>query len=277
MHQKLRIKPDCKRKQLDKYYTKPEVVERCLVALQEANLMCKYDCVIEPSAGGGAFCKTLRTIFPNAENIAMDIEPEGNNIIQQDWLNYQLPREYDSVLVVGNPPFGQYHKLSTKFLQHALFFSSVQTIAFILPNVYKKHTRQRILPFDWRIVSITELGDKCFTLGDEDYHVPSSFFVFDKSLGTDLRVDPRQYTETSDFRFGDKNDFDIFVFGAAPNRITKNPQPNNRGYYLKSKIKTEKLMDNIKRMDWRGNSCASGGVYWLTKHEFLEQYIEHHG
>ena len=53
-----------------------------------------------------------------------------------------------------------------------------QTIAFVLPNVYRKHTRQKILPYNWRIVSITELGRDCFTLEGKEYHVPASFFIF---------------------------------------------------------------------------------------------------
>lgn len=277
MHQKLRIIPSCKQKQLDKYYTKPAVVTRCLAALQAAELMREYDCIIEPAAGAGAFCQPLRAAFPAAAHIAMDIAPDHADIMRRDWLHYQIPHTYRSVLVVGNPPFGQYHKLSTQFLQHALLFGNVKTIAFILPQVYKKHTRQKILPYDWRIASITELGDHCFTLREKGYHIPSSFFVMDRSAGVDLRVNPYRYTETNDFKFGNKNDFDIFVFGAAPNRITKTPRPNNRGYYLKSKIAVDELARNLRNVTWRGNSCASGGVYWLTKYEFLEQYIAHHG
>ena len=182
---------------------------------------------------------------------------------------------YRCVLVIGNPPFGRYHNLSSKFISHALSFSNVQTIAFVLPNVYRKHTGQRILPYNWRIVSITALGRNCFTLEGKAYHVPASFFIFDKSEGKDLRVDPDARTETNDFKFSNKDDFDIFVFGASPKRI-KVPTSNNRGYFLKSKIPVEALISKIKAVDWNGNSCANGGVYWLTKFEFLEQYIKCH-
>jgi len=97
--------------------------------------------------------------------------------------------------------------------------------------------------------------------------------VFYKSAGKDLRVNPDRYTETKDFTFGSKDNFDIFVFGVSPTKVITDPQPNNKGYYLKSKIPVNELINKIQRIKWMGNSCASGGVYWLTKYEFLEQYI----
>ena len=255
---------------LDKFYTKQEVVERCLDEIHK--LPYTYDCVIEPSAGDGAFYKNIE----HETIIAIDIAPQHDEIMKVDWFNYKISEDYERVLVIGNPPFGQYQKLSSKFISHAISFRNVQTIAFILPDVYRKHTRQKILPYNWRIVSITALGRDCFTLEGRDYHVPASFFIFDKSQGEDLRVDPDAYTETSDFKFTNRDDFDIFVFGASPKRITKNPTPNNRGYFLKSKIPVEDLITRIQEVDWNGNSCANGGVYWLTKYEFLEQYIKCH-
>ena len=255
---------------LDKFYTKQGVVSRCLDEVHKLPYI--YDCVIEPSAGDGAFYKNIE----HDTKIGIDIDPQHDEIIKGDWFNYNISEDYERVLVIGNPPFGQYQILSSKFISHAISFSNVQTIAFILPDVYKKHTRQKVLPYNWRIVSITELGRDCFTLEEKDYHVPASFFIFDKSEGKDLRINPNAYTETNDFRFSNKDDFDIFVFGASPKRITKNPTPNNRGYFLKSKIPVEDLISRIKAVDWNGNSCANGGVYWLTKFEFLEQYIKCH-
>lgn len=268
MHQNHRKSPDTIDKALDKYYTKTEVVRQCLEKVAE--LPHEYDLIIEPSAGEGAFFDEIS--HPN--KIGIDIHSRREKFLKLNWLDFKVDSEFKKVLVIGNPPFGQYHKLSSAFISHALSFRNAQTIAFILPNVYQKHTRQKILPADWRIVSILELDRNSFVLEGKDYHVPASFFVFDRSEGEDLRVDPNLYESTSDFEFSNKHDFDIFVFGAAPKRVIKNPNENNRGYYLKSKIPADELMKKIGSIDWSGNSCANGGVYWLTKHEFLEQYIK---
>ncbi len=268
MHQNRRKKPETTGKALDKYYTKRSIVDLCLQKVEE--LSHSYDLVIEPSAGDGAFYDRLN--FPN--KIGIDIAPQHRDILRKNWLDYQISQTYRSVLVVGNPPFGQYHKLSSAFITHAMSFSNVQTVGFILPNVYRKHTRQKIIPKEWRIASIVELQKNSFVLDGKDYHVPTSFFVFDRSRGEDLRVNPSLFDSTHDFEFSNRQDFDIFVFGASPKHITTNPSDNNRGYYLKSKIPVGELIKKIKRINWTGNSCANGGVYWLTKHEFLEQYIQ---
>ena len=271
MHQNRRKEPVTKGQAFDKYYTKKEVVKKCLEIVR--GMPYEYDLVVEPSAGNGAFYDAID--HPN--KVGIDIEPAHKKVIKADWLQFGIPDKYQRVLVVGNPPFGMYHKLSSAFISHALSFGNVQTIAFILPNVYKKHTRQKILPLTWRIDSITELERYSYVMDGVEQHVPTSFFIFDKSRGTDLRVNPDSYKETDDFTFGDKNNFDVFVFGAAPKRITLDPKPNNRGYFLKAKIPISELIEKIKRVEWNGNSCASGGVYWLTKYEFLDQYIKRYG
>ncbi len=271
MHQLKRLTPKTNGEALDQYFTKATVVQRCLDELGDLS---RYDLVIEPSAGSGAFLNVVK----HKNKIGLDIDPQHEAVVLADWFEYDVQEKYDRVLIVGNPPYGRYHSLSSAFIRRAFSFENVQTIGFILPNVYRKHTRQRILPPHWRIVSITELGRDCFTLNGKDYHVPTSFFVLDQSEGPDLRVrHPRKITGTKDFDFATSEDFDVFVFGASPKRVIVNPVPNNRGYYLKAKVPVSTLIERIKGVDWQGNSCANGGVYWLTKYEFAEQYNRQYG
>ena len=270
MHQLNRIAPATTGEALDQYFTKPEVVRRCLA---ELGSLSRFDLVIEPSAGNGVFLDAIK--HPN--KVGIDIDPQHPDVIQADWFKYEVDEGCGSALVIGNPPYGQYHKLSSAFIRRAMLFHNIHTVAFILPNVYRKHTRQRIIPQYWRIASITDLGRDCFTLDGMDYHVPTSFFVFDKSPGVDLRIKhPSVVTGTRDFDFSDPQDFDVFVFGASPRKVIQSPTPNNRGYYLKSKIPVPLLIERIKNVEWKGNSCANGGVFWLTKYEFVEQYRIRH-
>ena len=87
---------------MDKFYTKQEVVKRCLDEINK--LPYKYDCVIEPSAGDGAFYKNIE----HDTKIGIDIDPQHDEIIEGDWFNYNINEAYECVLVIGNPPFGQY-------------------------------------------------------------------------------------------------------------------------------------------------------------------------
>ena len=139
MHQTLRKIPNTKDKALDKYYTKKKVVRRCLEEVKV--LPYSYDFVIEPSAGSGVFYDEI----DHKNKFGIDIAPQHSEIAKGNWLEYEISHKYECVLIVGNPPFGQYHKLSTAFIRHALSFGNVQTIAFILPNVYRKHTRQKVI------------------------------------------------------------------------------------------------------------------------------------
>jgi len=100
-------------------------------------ILIDYDLVIEPSAGNGAFSRNIK----HNNFIALDIEPENDKIIQQDWFEYK-PNQEGDILVIGNPPFGKRNMLSKKFIQHAMTFA--KTIAFILPDVYNKHTLQSV-------------------------------------------------------------------------------------------------------------------------------------
>ena len=252
---------------LDKFFTRDDVIQRCL---QQVDLA-QYDFILEPSAGNGAFLKYLP-----ATTTAIDIEPDSDAVRQFDYFDYQIPSGYHQALVIGNPPFGVNHQLSAQFLQHSFAMGAVQTVAFILPNVYNKHTRQSIIPADWRIKSITPLPRDSFVYQSQIKHVPCSFFVFDKSAGPDLRIDPRQYVETKDFSFSGKNQaYDFFMFGASPKRIVTQPQPNNRGYFIKVKTSLTQVLANIQNIDWQGHSCAEGGVYWLTKAEIVKQYNDY--
>ena len=269
MHQSRRKEASCALKRLDKYYTKQAVVRKCLQTI----CLDDYDLVIEPSAGAGAFYHAIL----HRNKIGLDISPDHEEIIKGDWLKHQVDGRYKSVLVIGNPPFGKYHSLSKKFIEHSLRFANVKTIAFVLPNVYKKYTRQMIIPTEWRIKHIIPLPRNAFMVGEKDFHMPSSFFVIDKSSGTDLRtLRLTHINEIKDFSFGTRQDYDLFVFGAAPKRVICNATPNNRGYFLKSKIDREELRQRITQIPWQGNSCANGGVYWLNKTEFLEQYLHHY-
>ena len=255
-----------KKQSLDKFYTKVGVAQECLSLLN----MKEYDLVIEPSAGNGSFLNCIN----HKNKIGMDIQPESNDIIQCDWFDYDIPDIYKNVLVVGNPPFGIRNKLSRSFLEHACSFNNVKTIAFILPDVYNKHTHQKYVSKSYRIKCIHKLQKNSFLIGDEEYSVPCSFFIFDKSNGKCLRFNPDQYKETDDWKYGTKNEYDFFVMGAAPNTVKDTPEPNNRGYYIKVKKDKHKIMNNFINGVWNGYSSANGGVAWLTKPELVKMYSE---
>lgn len=257
---------------LDKFYTKVEVVKTLLPEIDFS----PYDLVIEPSAGAGAFSSNI----PHAHVLAMDLEPSAPNIIQQNWFDYKLPENYKNVLVIGNPPFGQRNKLSKSFIEKALSFENVKTIALVLPNVYNKHTNQKIFPKHWKLEKIINLPEDSFLFEGQSYHVPCSFFVWTVfDVQNDLRFDIEKYQHSADFEITlEKEKADFFIMGASP-RVVKaieDVHVNNRGYYLISKIDKKVLKNRFENINWSafGNSSAQGGVSWYTKVELIKVYEE---
>jgi hypothetical protein len=259
----------------DKFYTKTTVVEELIKLINFQ----KYDCVIEPSAGAGAFSKNIL----HKQLISMDLEPDDISIQKQDWFTYKVPTDLKKVLVIGNPPFGVNNNLSVNFIKHALSFENISTIAFVLPNVFNKHTKQKIFPNNWKLVRALPLPFNSFLLNDKEYHVPCTFYIWTKEDSIkDLRFDSQKYQTHPDFQIitsQDKiNQADFYVMGANPATI-KNIQDvsvNNRGYYIKSLIDIEELKNNFKSINWAklGNSSASGGVSWFSKYELNYFYDE---
>ena len=268
------IKLYSKKIENDKFYTKHNISKFCIDAI-DFNI---YDFVIEPSAGAGSFLSQI----PHENKLGIDLYPERDDILEMSWFDYIIPDTYAKVLIIGNPPFGIRNRLSKEFILHSIKFSNVYTIAFILPDVFNKHTLQKIIPEEYRIKSILKLPKNSFEIKGLEYNVPCSFFVFEKSDGLDLRFNPLLYQDTPDWEYGTESDYNFYVMGSSI--VVKDvPEKNNRGYYIK--IKSNKNIDAIKnnfkyliklkklnKLDVY--SSVNGGNFWLTKSEMVRLYLK---
>ena len=115
-----------KKNKNDKFYTKENIAIDLIKLLD----LSRFKTVIECSAGNGSFSNNTR----HDNLIALDIEPENDNIIKMDWFNYN--ESHEDLLIISNPPFGIRNNLSKAFIKHSIKLGA-KTIAFILPNVYK--------------------------------------------------------------------------------------------------------------------------------------------
>jgi len=119
-------------KNLDKFYTHPDVAKKFVNVINDNFSLKDFDLIIEPSAGCGNILKHLPQ-----NSLGLDLEPEGDNIIQQNFFDYESL--YHPLLnniriaCVGNPPFGSgyMNPLAKAFFNHAASFSEL--IAFIVP------------------------------------------------------------------------------------------------------------------------------------------------
>jgi hypothetical protein len=121
-------------KEKDQFFTPNTTAEYCY-SVVEAVLTKYHDSeknytFIEPSAGNGYFLK----ILPIGKRIGLDIEPKFNEIIQQDYLDWN-PIESKKYIVIGNPPFGLRGQLALKFINHSSTFADY--VCFILPQLFE--------------------------------------------------------------------------------------------------------------------------------------------
>lgn len=113
---------------LDQYYTPYETMKYCVDKTLEILKEYKIDNFLEPSAGEGIFSDYL--IEKGYDVIAFDIEPKKDNIIQTDFLTYDI--EYkENRCVIGNPPYGARLNTAQKFYKKSVEIADY--ISFILP------------------------------------------------------------------------------------------------------------------------------------------------
>lgn len=137
---------------LDKYYTSKELATYCVNKVHSIIGKDNISEYIEPSAGGGVFldCLPLNTL-------AYDIEPEDDRIIQQNFLNLDLPYK-EKRLIIGNPPYGARNVLSVQFFKKSIILCDY--IAFILP-ISQLNNNQQMYEFD--LIHSEDLGEREYT------------------------------------------------------------------------------------------------------------------
>jgi len=122
-------------KEKDQFFTNEDTVRYCfdifcktILKYGENYKNFKY---IEPSAGNGSFL----SILPE-DTIALDVEPLGEKIIEQDYLDW-FPKttNEEKYVVFGNPPFGLRGHTALKFINHSYNFADY--VCFILPQLFE--------------------------------------------------------------------------------------------------------------------------------------------
>jgi hypothetical protein len=177
----------------DKFYTKPDVVNKCIeilknkVAIDRSN-----DVVIEPSAGGGAFLDALAGLCDMC--IFLDLIPEHEGVTEGDFLVFTNPHPGKRTHVIGNPPFGRQSSLAIKFIRHAATFCD--TISFILPKSFKKDSMKDKVPNNFHLINETDLDSESFTVEGKSYDVPCTFQIWEKrdhDRASRVKVEPKGY------------------------------------------------------------------------------------
>ncbi len=191
-----------KSKDLDKFYTHPEVAEKFVKIINHYFPLNQFDLIIEPSAGNGNILKYLPE-----NSIGLDIAPENDRIVQQDFFKYSSP--YHPILnnikiaCIGNPPFGSgyMNPLAKAFFNHAATFSEL--IAFIVPAKWQTSWKVQFqLDKSFGLYFTEILPKNSFLLDEEPYNVPCCMQIWSKVKPKgldDIRIKERPPTKHNDF------------------------------------------------------------------------------
>ena len=231
----------------DRFYTTSETVKKCLKLINFNN----YDCIIEPSAGTGSFIN----YFPkNISQYSFDINPKHEKIIKADWFEVDKNQfnKYKSILVCGNPPFGQQNTMAINFFNEAAKFCN--TIAFILPLSFKKDSIQNRLNLNFSLENELILSDCNFLLQNKTYiKVPCVFQIWEKTNTPRKPIKLKTTTDLFDFTDKENADFRIQRVGGNAGKasfdLNKSPSSN---YFIKNKtkIKNEDFIDFVNQLSF---------------------------
>ena len=155
---------------LDKYYTSYDDMEYCVNKAWDIlkDNGYKISEFLEPSAGDGVFSNYLAT--SGLDVVAIDIEPDSEDIIKADYLEY--PLEYvKGRCIIGNPPYGNRLNLANKFFKKSIEIGDY--IVFILPISQLNNTQTF---YQFNLLYSEDLGELVFS-GERKVHCCLNVYV----------------------------------------------------------------------------------------------------
>jgi hypothetical protein len=168
-----------KRNTVDKFYTKPTIVELCIKYLKQHIPMNNTDLIIEPSAGNGSFIPYIKQLTNH--HIFYDLEPENVEITKQDYLlcnMSDIKTKFDKIHTLGNPPFGRQSSIAIKFIKKSCEFSD--SVSFILPKSFKKDSLKKSFPSNFHLVFEIDLPPNAFLVNEKEHNVETVFQIWEK-------------------------------------------------------------------------------------------------
>jgi hypothetical protein len=263
----------------EKFYTRDVIAKECVADLARiVPIDPETDLLLEPSAGSGAFLPHLEPLANCL--IAVDIEPECNNVIKQDFLTWNgteivLPRG-GKIITVGNPPFGRQSSLALKFIKHAAKFSKY--IAFILPKSFMKLSMQEKVPLGLHLVHQRELDMNAFTINDQPHFVPCVFQIWERrEHAPRVRTPPPQPNLFSFASQQSRHHFAVRRVGVNAGTIIPYPasqECNIQTHYFIHLLQTTNIphtISNLKKCKFL-ESENTVGIKSISKREIVEEY-----
>jgi predicted RNA methylase len=300
-------------KELDQFFTNPIIAKNCIDKsipfFKEINYNISQTVFLEPSAGDGAFIAAGEKYM---DVIGLDLEPQNKKIYKNDFLTQNIKQKNNisnllvgnnfnnnsvkelpnrnSVIVIGNPPFGKRAKLAIDFVNKAFEYSD--TVAFILPLTFQKYLTQKQIDHRAKLLFDKRLPEKSFIYNGKPYGVRCCWQIWTlkQSNIPDLRIkfppqikhplfEMFQYNNTKqaekyfnkekfgwDFAVPRQGYKDYSVKEINPDNLDKKTQ------WIFFKAKSNKIKDMLYSIDFVKLSQNNTSVPGFGKHDVVKEF-----
>ena len=256
---------------LDQFYTNLDIAKQCIDSID----ITKYDVVIEPSAGAGAFYNQINHKY----KMGFDLEPKCDGVHQQDFLKYKhqftphnlsfmeskLNRQ-PKILTIGNPPFGRQGSLAQKFIKQASEFSD--TIAFILPRGFKKRSVYDRVPLNFWNVNEIDIPKNSFSFNGEPYDVPCVWIEYQKQ--DKLRTKEKKLTPTT-FQFTTQENANVSIrrVGVNAGKTFPHTEVSTPSHYFVKVDNVDEFVSKVNEIKFSDGDTT--GPRSIPKNELIKE------
>lgn len=280
-------------KEKDQFFTPVETAKHCFKVFQDFLRTNNDDDIgytyIEPSAGDGSFLKVL----PSYRTMAVDIEPQSDNIQTGDYLTWYPPKD-NKYIVFGNPPFGLRGQLALKFINHSSEFADY--VCFILPQLFESDgkgvPRKRVKGYN--LVHSEKLDTHFYEPNRKEVKINCIFQIWAKNYMSDKytiqTIDNDDVTIYSLSNGGtpsttrNKKMFyqcDMYIpstcFGKDNMKYyaTFDELPHQKGYGVVFNNNKEEYIEKSKKIIWNEVAFLStNSAYNIRSSQILEQFTQ---
>lgn len=263
------------RNTVDKYYTKPELTSKCISNFVKLINPHEDDCIIEPSAGDGAFISHIKSTTKN--HLFYDLYPEHPEIIKQDYLILDcndFNKVYRKNHVIGNPPFGRQSTLAIKFIKKSAKYCD--SISFILPKSFKKDSMKKHFPLCFHMILEEDVPKNSFMVDGREYDVPCVFQIWEKRDVERVVPKPLVPTKFTFVKRDQKPDISFRRVGVYAGNVDKHYSDKSiqSHYFIKfdDGVFTDELFDKLQKINYK-KSDATVGPKSISKQELIKEFI----
>lgn len=263
-----------KRETIDKFYTSQFIVNKCINLIKQKINIYEDDLCIEPSAGNGSFINGIKSLFKNYK--FYDLEPENNEIIKQDYLEYDyntiIKKTNSKIHIIGNPPFGRQSSLAIKFIKKSTEYCD--SISFILPKSFKKESLKKHFPLNFHLICEYDLPKNSFIVDKKEYDVPCVFQIWikkDTYREVNKKLIPNKYEFVKKQEPHDISFRRVGVNAGNIDKVTSNKSIQSHYFIKFEETLTDELFNKLKNINYecKNNTC---GPKSISKQELIKEF-----